>query len=103
MAVPVILSAAFSVTGSGTIVAAVEGKRIKVFALAYISGGVASFNFRDGASTPIEGAFAHAANSGRVEVVRPPAFLFGTTAGNSLDVDYSGAGTVAGRISYWLA
>lgn len=94
-------SAAFSITATGTIISAVAGKRIRVYALAYISGGIASFNFRDGASTNIEGAFAHAANSGRVENVNPPAFLFATTSGNSLDAVYSGAGTVAGRISYW--
>lgn len=93
-------SAAFSITATGTVVAAVTGKRIKVFAIAYISGGAASFNFRDGATTSLEGAFAHVANSGRVENVQPPAYLFATTAGNSLDVVYSGSGTVAGRISY---
>lgn len=94
-------TAAFSITATGTLIAAVAGKRLRVYALSYISGGIASVNFRDGASTALEGVFAHAANSGRVENVNPPAFLFATTAGNSLDMVYSGAGTVAGRISYW--
>lgn len=94
-------SASFSITATGTIVAAVAGKRIKVYALSYISGGIASVNFRDGATTALEGAFAHAANSGRVENVNPPSFLFATTAGNSLDMVYSGAGTVGGRVSYF--
>lgn len=94
-------SASFSITATGTLISGVAGKALRVYALAYISGGVASVNFRDGGTTNLEGAFAHAANSGRVENVNPPAFLFKTSAGNSLDMVYSGAGTVAGRVSYW--
>lgn len=98
----VMKSAAFSTTVTGTIISAVAGKSIKVYALAYISGAIISVNFRDGASTNLEGAFAHTANSGRAEAVSgPPNYLFKTTAGNSLDVVMTGVGTVAGRISYW--
>lgn len=97
----VMKSASFSITATGTLISAVTNKTIRVYALAYISGGIASFNFRDGGSTALEGAFAHAANSGRVEGVNPPAYLFKTTSGNSLDGVFTGAGTVAGRLSYW--
>jgi hypothetical protein len=94
-------SAVINLNATGTVINAVSGKRIKVFALKLIVSAALSVNFRDGGATLIEGAQPLLANAGYIENVNPPAFLFGTTAGNSLDLVISGAGTVTGRVSYW--
>ena len=94
-------SASFSLSATGTVITAVATKRLKVYAIKLVVSAAISVNFRDGASTGLEGAQAIAANGGYIESVNPPAFLFGTTAGNSLDLVISGTGTAAGRVSYW--
>lgn len=94
-------SASFSLSSTGSVVTAVTSKRIKVYAVKLVCSAAISVNFRSGASTSLEGAQAIAANGGYVEAVNPPAFLFGTTAGESLDLVISGTGTAAGRVSYW--
>ena len=94
-------TASFSLAATGAVVAAVSGKRIKVYAVRLVVSAAVSVNFRDGASTALEGAQPLAANGGFAESVNPPAFLFATTAGNALDLVISGAGTVSGRVSYW--
>ena len=94
-------SASFSLTATGTVVGAVGGKRLKVYAVKLVVSAAISVNFRDGGATALEGAQSLAANGGFVESLNPPAFLFGTTAGNSLDLVISGTGTAAGRVSYW--
>lgn len=94
-------SASFSLSATGSVVTAVTSKRIKVFAVKLVCSAAISVNFRSGASTSLEGAQSMAANGGYVEAVNPPAFLFGTTAGESLDLVISGTGTAAGRVSYW--
>lgn len=94
-------TASFSLTATGTVVSAVTGKRIKVYAVKLVVSAAISVNWRDGASTNLEGAQALAANGGYTESVNPPAFLFATTPGNSLDLVISGSGTAAGRVSYW--
>lgn len=92
---------AFSLSATGTVVAAVASKRLKVYAVKLVVSAALSVNFRDGGSTNLEGAQSLALNGGFVESVNPPAFLFATTAGNSLDLVISGVGTAAGRVSYW--
>lgn len=94
-------SASFSLTATGTVVAAVASKRLKVYAVKLVVSAALTVNFRDGASTALEGAQSIAINGGYVESVNPPAFLMGTTAGNSLDLVITGIGTAAGRASYW--
>lgn len=94
-------SASFSLTATGTVVAAVPTKRLKVYAVKLVVSAALTVNFRDGASTALEGAQSIAINGGYVESVNPPAFLMGTTAGNSLDLVITGIGTAAGRASYW--
>ena len=91
----------FSLSATGTAVSAVSGKKLKVYAVKLVVSAAISVNFRDGTSSNIEGAQAIAANSGYIETINPPAFLFATTAGSSLDLVISGSGTAAGRISYW--
>ncbi len=94
-------SAGFSLSSTGTVVTSVSGRRIKVYAVKLVASANMNVNFRDGASANLEGAMALAANGGFVEFVNPPNFLFTTSAGNSLDLVVSGAGIVAGRVSYW--
>lgn len=94
-------SAAFTLSATGTVVAAVATKRIKVYALKLIVDASISVHFRDGASTALEGAQTLLANGGVVESVNPPSFLFASSAGNSLDLVISGTGNASGRVTYW--
>lgn len=94
-------SAVVSLTATGTIVAAVSGKRIKAYAICLSVSAALSFNWRDGASTNLTGLQPFGINGGYTMVVTPPEFIFGTTAGNSLDLVISGSGTIAGWVSYW--
>lgn len=94
-------TANFSLSATGTVVTAVPGKRIKVFAAKLIVDAAIGVAWRDGGSTALEGTYSLAANGGFIEQVTPPAFLFSTTAGNSLDLVITGAGNAAGRVSYW--
>ena len=94
-------TASFSLTATGTVVTAISGLRIRVYAVKLVASAAISVNFRDGGATNLEGAQSLASNGGFVETINPPAFLFQTTAGNSLDLVISGAGTAAGRVSYF--
>jgi hypothetical protein len=94
-------SAVISRTTTGTVVSAVASKRIKVYAVKLGASAAFSVNWRDGASTNLEGAMPLGVTGGYVEVVKPPEFLFATSAGNSLDLVITGVGTAAGRVSYW--
>lgn len=96
-----LLTQSFSTNATATVVTAVATKRIKVYAVSLVAGAAATVNWRDGGSTAIEGAQSIAANGGYEQVIEPPAFLFATTAGNSLDLVVAGGGTAAGRVSYW--
>ena len=96
-----IKSIVVNISATGTVIAAVATKKIKVFAVKLILSADLSLNFRDGAATLLEGPMPMLANSGYVESVTPPMFLFCTTAGASLDLVIVGAGSVLGRISYW--
>lgn len=94
-------SAVIDLSATGDVVAAVAGKQIRVFAVVLVCDAALAVNFRDGASTALEGAQAYAANGGRAECVNPPYHLFKTTAGNALALVISGTGNVRGRISYF--
>jgi hypothetical protein len=94
-------SAVINLNATGTVVAAVAGKRIKVFAVKLVVSSASSVSFRDGTTTAIEGPQPIAVNSGYIECVNPPAFLFGTSKGNSLDLVIAGGGSAMGRVSYW--
>ena len=94
-------SARFSLTATGTVVSAVASKRIKVYAVKLVCSAALSVNFRSGASTLLEDPVPLPANGGYTESVEPPNFLFGTTAGDRLDLVISGTGTASGRVSYW--
>lgn len=91
----------FSLSASGIVVTGVSGKSIKVYGVVLVVSAATAINFRDGSSTDLEGAQNYAANGGRTETVNPPAFLFATTPGQSLELVNSGGGVAAGRVSYW--
>lgn len=96
----------FSMTSTGTVIAAVASKRIKVYAVKIAASNKdMTVNFRDDASTLIEEPVPMGTGGGTVgmyiETLNPPAFLFATSAGNSLDLVMTGTGTVSGRLSYW--
>ena len=93
--------ASISLSATGTVIPAVVGKRIKVFACKVVCGAALSINWRDGANLSLEGVQAIALNGGYTEAVNPPAYLFSTTAGNSLDLVITGVGSVGGRVSYF--
>ena len=96
-------TSAFTLGSTGTVVSAVAGKRIKVYAVKLFSSasGTVTVNFRDGNTTNIEGGQTLAASSGYTETINPPYSLFSTSSGTSLDLVTVGTGTVGGRISYW--
>lgn len=94
-------SAVVSLSSTGTVVNAVVGKRIKVYGIKLVVSAALVVNFRSGGSTALEGTQSLGINGGYAEAVNPPAFLFGTTAGESLDLVITGVGTIAGRVSYW--
>ncbi|HWO69659.1 MAG TPA: hypothetical protein VNP94_02750, partial [Actinomycetota bacterium] len=87
--------AVVSLTATGTVVAAVSGRRIKVYQYAIQSRNDGmTVRFRDGGAGANLGLdwslnTREGAQSGPVN---PPAFIFGTSAGNSLDAVVSGTG-----------
>jgi hypothetical protein len=99
-------TAAFTLSASGPVVPAVSGKRIKVYAYKLVPSApgtntTVTLNWRDGSATDLEGPQVAISQQALIETVSPPAFLFATTAGNSLDLVITGTGSVAGRVSYW--
>lgn len=90
-----------ALSSTGTIVAAVTAKKIKVYAIKLIVDAALTVYLRSGASTALEGGQALAANGGYTESVTPPGFLLSTAAGESLDLVISGTGNARGRVSYW--
>lgn len=95
------MTAAFSISATGQIVAAVTGKRIKVFAYSLNSSlATLSVAFNSG-GTAMTGAQTYLVGGGPFIAVDPPAFLFGTAAGSNLGLTITGIGTVNGFVSYW--
>jgi hypothetical protein len=89
---------------SGTaVVAAVAGRRIKVYAYALQSTGTVNAKLRDGASgTDLTLNWSFQAREGVAPpAVKPPAYLFATTAGNALQLVLSDAITTGVEVSYW--
>lgn len=91
----------FEMGATGTVVPAVAGRVIKVYAYKLVVSAACAVKWRSGAGTDIEGLQSYGANSGAVENVNPPNFILATVAGQSLDLVISGAATVSGRVSYW--
>jgi hypothetical protein len=98
-----VLSTAVTVTTSGTtVIAAVPGKKIKVFSTKLVSSGTGSIYWREGTLTPLEGSYPVTANAYMAESTDLPGFLFSVSTGTSLDLVTYGSITVTGRVSYWV-
>lgn len=90
-------SAAISVTaGTNELVAAVTGKRIKVFSYAVVATGAGTVKFQS-ASTDLTGAMSFAANGG-ISCAPGDDPWFATAAGEALNIVTSGS--AAGHLSY---
>jgi hypothetical protein len=96
------LSASFSRSTTGTILSAVAGRTYKIYAIKLICDAAAAVFFQTTGASALEGSQSIAANGGYVESVEPPAFLFETGDSAGLQLNVSGGGTAAGRVSYWL-
>jgi hypothetical protein len=83
------------------VITAVPGKVLKVYAIKLVVSAAISVNFRDGASTDLEGSMPLVLSGGYVEAVTPPQYILVTSQGKSLDLVIIGAGTASGRVSYW--
>lgn len=93
-----------SLTATGDVVAAVAGKRIKVYRYAIQSRNVGmTAQFRDGAAGSLLGLrWGLDAREGvESPCASPPDWLFATTAGNALQAVIGGTGTVDIEVNVW--
>ena len=95
-----IKTAAINLSASGTVVASVSSKRIKVFAIKLTVDANLTVYWKSN-TTAIEGPQSYPATGGYCETVDPPNFILATTAGEALVLNVSGTGNVGGRVSYW--
>jgi len=86
--------------GDNTIVSAVSGARIKVYAIIFNVTGTVNAIWVSG-STNLTGDMNFQAREGYTAVVTPPAFLLATTAGEALILNLSAGTAVDGWIAYW--
>jgi hypothetical protein len=96
-----------SASATFTIVPAVAAKRIKVYSLSLMttSTSAVTITFKDGAGGTAIGTYTLQAVtgsvSGIVEALDVPSYLFATTAGNLLEMSFSGAFSVVYNLRYW--
>ena len=92
-----------SSTSGTAVVAATAGRRIKVYAYALQSTGTVSAKLRDGAAgSDLTLDWSFQAREGVAPpAVKPPAYLFATTAGNDLQLVLSNSITTGVEVSYW--
>jgi hypothetical protein len=88
-------------SGDNTIVALVASRRIKVFAVNFSATGTVNAKWKSGAATDLTGDNNFQAREGYTIAVTPPAFLFGTAAGEALVLNLSAAVATDGWVSYW--
>jgi hypothetical protein len=88
-------------SGDNTIVDAVTGKRIKVYAVVLVVSAAVNCRWLSG-STELTGDMNFGGKGeGYAQAVSPPAFLVATAAGASLKLNLSAATAVDGIVSYW--
>ena len=88
-------------SGDNTIVAAVSGKKIAVYAILLTANGTVNVRFEDGAGgTAKTGVVELQAREGYAIAVSPPAYLFIGTANTLLNLELSAAIGVDGFVSY---
>lgn len=86
--------------GDNTIVAAVSGKKIRVYAYAFIADASVGVAFEDGAGgTELSGQMSFLANDGIIMPFNPVGW-FETTAGNLLNMETDAAANIRGHIVY---
>lgn len=93
-----------ALTETGNIVAAVTGKRLKVFSYAVQSRDDSmTVQFRDGAAGSVLSLrwTLNSREGATIGATTPPKFLFQTTAGNALQAVITGTGTIDIEVSYW--
>jgi len=87
-------------SGDNTLVAAVEGKKIRVLDYVFIAAGTVNVRFESGASgTALTGQMNFIANTG-VAPGFTPIGHFETAAGALLNLELSGAVSVDGHLAY---
>lgn len=97
---PLFAAIAASSSGDNTIVAAVAGKVIRVIAGWWVSAGTVTTRWEDGAGgTALSGQAALIANTGVVLPFNPVGW-FETSSNTLLNLELSGAVSVAGSITY---
>jgi len=87
-------------SGDNEIVAAVSGKKIKVYAIIFVSTGTVNVKWRS-STTDLTGDKNFQAREGYVAAVNPPAFLLSTAAEEALNLNLSAAVAVDGWVAYW--
>ena len=90
-----------ALNGNNTIVAAVAGARIKVYAIHFNVVGTVNMKWVDGIVGDLTGDMNFQAREGYTDAVTPPAFLLATTAGEALILNLSDTIPVDGWIAYW--
>lgn len=95
--------AAISATASGdtVVVAADTNRKIKVVSYVLVAAAAVSVKFKNG-STDVTGAMPLGVNGGVAATGQPSSHLLETAANTALNINLSGATTVAGHISYFL-
>lgn len=87
--------------GVNEIVAAVTGKKIKVYSVVLVVTGAVTCEWSS-AANKLSGCMSFAANGdGYAAAVNPPAFLMETVAGEALNLYLGAAVAVDGMIAYW--
>lgn len=90
-------------SGTTTIVTPGGGTQVRVYAALLSAGTTGAFILRSGNNLPLTGTISVDQYGGFTQSVTPPAWLYATAAGSSLQlVVTSGTPNIGGVISYWL-
>lgn len=87
--------------GDNVIVAAVSGKRIKVYAVVLVVSAAVNCRWKSGANDLSGDMNYNGKGEGYAQAVEPPDFLMATNAGEALVLNLSAAVPVDGIVSYW--
>lgn len=90
----------FASSGDNTCIAAVTGRPILVWKIAFTAAGAVNVTFKDGASTSLSGAFQLTAAGSSMTLSYDGAPWFSTVPGNAFVVNLSGAVALAGIVHY---
>ena len=88
-------------SGPNEIVAAIEGKRIKVYAVVLVVTAVVNCQWKSATNILSGDMNFGGKGEGYAQAIQPLAFLFATNAGEALILNLSDAVAVDGMIAYW--